>query len=135
RRTSFVAVDARVPADFASRKMGDELPSISTPSEPKRRPIRHPIACWEKASAFARSSPSMFTSSSMVYSAFLKCGDDNMQREETMTKLLRTTVAAAAVAFAGLAATQVAAGPLADSAGLRAALGAVEITDKAQYTY
>ncbi len=52
-----------------------------------------------------------------------------------MTGLLRTMVTAAAVAVAGLAATQVAAGPLADPAGLRAALGAVEITDKAQYTY
>jgi hypothetical protein len=61
--------------------------------------------------------------------------DDNMQREGVMTGSLRTLVAAAAVAFAGLAANQGAAAPLADSAGLRAALGAVEITDKAQYTY
>jgi hypothetical protein len=61
--------------------------------------------------------------------------DDNMQREETMTKLLRTMVAAAAFAVAGLATNQVAAAPLADPAGLRAALGAIEITDKAQYTY
>ena len=52
-----------------------------------------------------------------------------------MTRLLRTMVASAAFAVAGLAANQVAAAPRADSAGMRAALGAVEIIDKAQYTY
>ena len=52
-----------------------------------------------------------------------------------MTKLLRTIMASAAFAVAGLATNQVAAAPFADVAGLRAALGAIEITDKAQYTY
>src|SRR5215468_9309215 len=58
-----------------------------------------------------------------------------MQREGVMTRFLRTMVASAAFAVAGLAANQVAAAPRVDSAGMRAALGAVEIVDKAQYTY
>src|SRR5262249_3961826 len=58
-----------------------------------------------------------------------------MQREGGMTRLLRTMVALAAFAVSGLTANQVAAAPRADSGGMRAALGAVEIIDKAQYTY
>lgn len=52
-----------------------------------------------------------------------------------MTKFLRTMVASAAFTAGVLTTTQVAAGPLADSAGMRAALDAIAITDKAQYTY